>query len=73
MYYIIKLICINKNNPYNLLLNKEVWISDVFGTENKYNKDKSRAYQFLSLQRAQSIVQKINKNHIFHSVIIKTY
>lgn len=73
MNYIIRLDCINEKNPYKLSFGQQVWISEVFGLENKYTQDKSRAYKFISIQRVQSIVQKITKNHIFKPIIMKTY
>jgi len=71
--YIIKLICINQTNLYNLNYGQVVWISDVFGLEKKFVKDQKFAYHFISLTRVQSIVKKIQQNHIFHPIIIKTY
>ena len=65
MNYIIRLDCITNNGD-------QVWIKDVFGNEKKYAHDKSDAYKFISLQRAQSIAAKIISNHNFKPIIIKT-
>ena len=73
MDYIIRLDCINENNPYKLRYGQEVYVSEVFGLENKCTKNKSLAYKFISIQRVQSIVQKISQNHIFRPIVLKVH
>ncbi len=73
MNYIIRLDCINENNPYKLKYGQQVWVSEVFGIENKYAKEQSKAYKFISIKRVQSIIEHISKNHIFKPIILKTY
>lgn len=71
MNYIIQLTCRNKSNPYKLQFNQQVWISDVFGTEHRFTKDKKNAYKFISKVRVDNIIRNINKNNIFHATMIK--
>ena len=72
MNYVIKLDCINQNNEYNLKYGQSVYISDVFGIEKKFTKDKDRAYKFISRARVNMICSKINKK-VFKINIIKSY
>ena len=72
MNYVIKLDCINQNNEYNLKYGQSVYISDVFGIEKKFTKDKDRAYKFISMIRVNMICSKINKK-VFKINIVKSY
>lgn len=72
MNYVIKLDCINQNNEYNLKYGQSVYISDVFGIEKKFTKDKDRAYKFISMTRVNMICSKINKK-VFKINIVKSY
>ena len=72
MNYVIKLDCINQNNEYNLKYGQSVYISDVFGIEKKFTKDKDRAYKFISMTRVNMICSKINKK-VFKINIVKLY
>lgn len=72
MNYVIKLECINPNNEYGLAGGQCVYISDVFGIEKRFTKDKSRAYKFISNTRVNMICGKINKK-IFRTKIEKSY
>lgn len=72
MNYIIQLQCINPNNNNNLKYGQFAYISDVFGTENKYTKDKDYAYKFISATRVNMLCNKIDKTK-YKTSILKTY
>lgn len=72
MQYIIQMTCINEKPSLNLRKYDVVYLDNVFGRE-KFTRDKSSAYKFLSLERVNSLCHKIESNGNFKTSIIKTY